>query len=311
MITVTAPGIYTMPAADYHADPCPAPSLSASVARELLSQSAEHARWAHPRLNAAYEPDVDSKFDVGTAAHAALLEGDDSNVVLVEADNWATKAAKAARDMARADGKTPILSRQWAEVVEMVKAARRQLATHEDKPTPLTGAGKPEQTVVWQEADGAWCRARLDWLFNDHRIIDDYKTTPGTANPEVWCRRMLWSLGYDVQAAFYRRGVKAVTGIDPTFRFIPQETYAPHALAVVALAPQAMELADRKVEHAISAWRECLRTGAFPGYPRRTVWAELPSWEEAQWVEREARDSWARGGVEDDGGPVGALLNRE
>jgi PDDEXK-like uncharacterized protein DUF3799 len=308
-VRLDAPGIYAIPAADYHADPCPAPSLSASLIRELLAQSPEHAWWAHPRLNPAYEAETSTKFDVGTAAHALLLERRD-DFLLIDAENYRTKDAQAQRDAAYANGKTPLLPDQWDDVQAMVAAARRQLADHQDKPTPLTGKGKPEQTLVWREDGDVWCRARLDWFFDDRTLIDDYKSTGTTANPEVWSRRLLWGLGYDVQAAWYRRGVRAVFGIDPGFRFVVQETFAPYALSVIALTPESMALADKKVAHALDLWRECLTTGKYPGYPTRTVWAELPAWEEAQWVEREARDSWTRG-VPDDGRPIGDLLNRE
>jgi len=53
------------------------PSLSRSVAHILLTQTPYHAWLAHPRLNPDYMPDEDSKFDIGTATHAMLLEGVD------------------------------------------------------------------------------------------------------------------------------------------------------------------------------------------------------------------------------------------
>ena len=41
-------GIYTLSAEAYHADPCPEPSLSASIANVLLQRSPAHARIQHP-----------------------------------------------------------------------------------------------------------------------------------------------------------------------------------------------------------------------------------------------------------------------
>ncbi|WP_242401117.1 hypothetical protein [Acetobacter okinawensis] len=51
MSIITTPGIYDLPEAQYHADPCPTPSLSNSVARILLDESPMHAHFSHPRLN--------------------------------------------------------------------------------------------------------------------------------------------------------------------------------------------------------------------------------------------------------------------
>jgi hypothetical protein len=51
MFKISRPGIYLDVAAnDYHADPCPAPSFTQSIAKVLLEKSPAHARLAHPRL---------------------------------------------------------------------------------------------------------------------------------------------------------------------------------------------------------------------------------------------------------------------
>lgn len=304
---ITEPGLYQMPADEYHRDPVgPAPSLSSSLARILLSSSPKHAWWASRKLNPAYEPEHKQVFDIGQAAHALLLEGE-AGCVVVDAKDWRTTIAKDQRALAYADGKVPLLAHQWQGVQDMAEAAVRQLAKHEDKPTPLTD-GKPEQTLIWKEGD-VWLRARLDWLHTDRRVIDDYKSTGATANPDSWSR-MLFGMSYDVQAAMYLRGLKAVFGVEAVFRFVVQETFPPYALAVVALEPEAMELAGQKVAYAIKRWGECLTTGTFPGYPTRTCWATLPPWQQTQWLEREARDGWARG-LEDDGRSLEEQLNRE
>ncbi|CAI3961985.1 unnamed protein product, partial [Commensalibacter communis] len=39
---------YDMPASIYHSDPCPTPSLSNSLIRDLLDKSPYHAAWKHP-----------------------------------------------------------------------------------------------------------------------------------------------------------------------------------------------------------------------------------------------------------------------
>ena len=70
-----------MPAEKYHADPCMVPSLSNSVAQILLSESPRKAWFSHPKLNTAFAEKEDGKFDIGTAAHAVLLESDASRIV--------------------------------------------------------------------------------------------------------------------------------------------------------------------------------------------------------------------------------------
>ena len=286
MRTIDRPGIYDLTMAEYLADPVgPAPSLSASIAHLLISRSPAHAKRQHPRLTPDYIAEESDAFDLGTAAHAYVLEGG-FNLEIIDALDWRTQAARAARDAARAAGKTPVLAHRFVLVQAMAEAAREQLARHAARPIPLTN-GQAERTLVWQE-EGVWCRARLDWLHADHRVLDDYKTCQN-ANPEAFTRS-LFAFGYSVQAAFYLRGMAAVFGeAERAFRFIAQETSPPYALAVMALAPDAMVLAEKQVQMALKLWRECLSSGEWPSYEPRIAYADVPAWIEAAWLAKEVR----------------------
>jgi hypothetical protein len=273
-------------AADYHADNIgdERPSLTQSLVKTLITKSPLHAWADHPKLNPNFRRAEESKFDLGTAAHQLLLEGEDT-IFIVVADDWKTNAAKEARELARAHGRVPLLAKHADEVRQMVAAIWEQLAQHDADP-PLFMDGKPEQTIVWEE-DGVLCRARLDWLRDDLAAIDDLKSTRASAEPRAWAKT-LYGMGADVQAAFYMRAVRAAFGAEPAFRFCAVECSPPFALSVVTLAPSALELANAKIDYAVKTWRHCLETGDFPGYDRRVAAVEMPSWEETRWLEREA-----------------------
>jgi hypothetical protein len=290
-VSTTIAEILEIPESTYHADELgdERPSLSKSIAHILLTKSAAHARAAHPKFTP--QPAVEqSKYDVGNAAHALLLEGTDENIVVVEEKDWKKAAAQEARATAWIEGKTPLLPKQWEKVQAMVASARVQLAGHQADPPVFTN-GKPEQTIVLEE-NGLLLKGRFDWLGNDLDVIDDYKTTSASAAPEDWTRTML-GIGGDLQAAFYLRLRAAVAPLveRPQFRFVVQETYEPYALTVMTLAPDLMAFAETKVEHAIAAWRRCVETDVWPAYPSRVVYAQTPGYAEAQWFEREARDA--------------------
>lgn len=289
---MTAAGVHTIPADQYHADPCERPSLSASIASILCASSPKHAWTAHPRLNPDFAPHEEERFDIGRVAHALLLEGGAAVEVLDFAD-WRTKAAQEARDTARAAGRTPLLGKNWAAVEQMVAATRQQLEAINADP-PLFTDGKAEQTLVWDDG-GVLCRARLDWLRDDLAAIDDFKTTSASANPERWSKT-LFGIGADVQAAMYLRGLNHATGMVDVrgtrqFRWAVQETYPPYALSVVSLAPSALELANAKVDTALRIWKRCLETDHWPAYPTQVAYAEAPAYEEMRWLEREAREA--------------------
>lgn len=283
------PGIHTLSTDTYHADPCDTPSLSASIAHLLVTASAAHARANHPKLTVDHKRETEEKFDVGTCVHSLLLEGVDL-VEIVHADSWRTKWAQEAKADARAHGRIPLLPNQGEAVLAMVDAVRKQIAELDVDPLPLTG-GRPEQTLVWQEDDVA-CRARVDWLHSGYAYVDDVKTTSRLANPEGFSKS-LFSLGYDLKAAFYLRGLKALTGVDAEFRWLVIETSPPYALSVVSPGPDVLELGEAKVEWALNAWRECLTTDRWPSYPTRVCYADVPGYEEARWLERVARSEMA------------------
>lgn len=287
------PGIHTMAADVYHADPCEQPSLSASIAHVLLSETPRHAWAAHPKLNPDFQRVEKKHFDIGTVAHMLLLEDGqhDHKLAIVEAKDWRSKLAQEQRDAAYADGKTPILQHEFEKLTALIKSALEQLAAHEAMP-PMFSDGRAEQTLVWGEKGGVVCRARLDWLRDDCVTIDDLKSTARSADPDAYARR-LYSQGGDVQAAFYLRGLRKLAGADAQFRWCVVETEPPFALSVISPAPDVLALGEAKVERAISIWRDCLASGRWPGYPSKVCFAELPAYEESRWLEREAREEVA------------------
>lgn len=272
--------VLTLDRAMYHRDEVgiDAPCLSSSIASILLRDSPQHAYVAHPKLGGVPREDSET-FDLGTAAHDYILEGTEDRYAIIDAEDWRTKAAKEARTRAREDGRTPLLRRHVESVRAMSQAVRSQLAAFEDAPMPLAD-GHPEQTLVWQDG-GVWCKARLDWLSTDRRTIDDLKTGAVSARPEAWTRT-LYGAGRDLQAAFYLRGLKAITGHDATFRFVVAENAYPYAVSVIALSPEALAHADAKVQRAIEAWGRCLHYDSWPGYPTRTCYVDPPAWALAQ-----------------------------
>ena len=283
-----------IPAEAYHAGATDEPSLSASIAKVILQQSPLHAWWKHPRLNPNYAPTHSDKFDLGTVVHSLFLEGDKfaEKTALIDAKDWRTKAAQAHKEASREAGLIPLLVDDWQRVVEMVEAIHYYIgaraAAGDDDPPLFDVAGKPEQTIVWHDPDTqVLCRARLDWLHDSMRVVDDLKSIPtrgGSANPHDWSRTF-WGIGADIEARFHARGVKAITGREPKFRFVVVEAHEPYALSVVDLAPSTIALADRKVDRALAIWKDCLERDQWPGY-EGTASIEVDSWREADFLAR-------------------------
>jgi hypothetical protein len=275
-------GVYSMSEDEYHNDPSGIPSLSSSIAKILIAETPLHAWNCHPKLNIDFQREEKEIFDRGTVAHALLLQGLEVGVVL-DFPDWKTKRAQEERIALRQAGKVPILQKHWDVVRQMVARAKTQIAAHKEASNAFT-AGKPEQTLIWEDDHGVICRARLDWLHDSHLIIDDYKSTGRDVNPaNIGGKLDDW----DIQEAFYRRGIKKLFGVDAQFRFIAQENMEPYALSVIAFGPDIQWLGDSKVQRAIDLWAKCLESGNWPGYPDRICYPMLPKWAEEEEVRRQ------------------------
>lgn len=294
VLRIDKPGVYEMPAEVYHADPCVMPSLSSSLAKDLVNFSPAHAWTKHPRLNPKFVAEESSKFDLGAAVHAILLEGVD-RMAIVHAEDFKTTAARIARDEARARGKHPVLASQYEKIMLMHEVALRKIAECTDLGFRSLSEGAAERTMIWEE-DGVWMRVRPDWVIGDRSIIVDYKSTKAAANPIDWIRTMVGMTG-EVQTSLYLRGNAATGGPkDAKWIFLVQENFPPFACSLIGMPPEFVELGDEKVEYAIALWRQCMRHNKWPAYYDRVVWIEPPAWHVTKWEERAV---WAKAQAED------------
>ena len=286
-------GIHDIPAERYHADPCETPSLTRSIAHTILSQSLMHAWHQHPALNPNYRPRHESRFDIGSAAHAILFGGYEK-LCIVNANDWRTLDAKAARHSARANNLTPVLKKDEISIRKMADVCHEAIADSELK--GVFDDGWVERVLIWKES-GVLCRVMVDWINPKMEMVVDYKTT-ADSEPERWSRGHIRQLGYDLQQDFYSRAVLEHYGIDPytqktTFVFIVQEVRPPYAVSFVSLNEQYKLLAHDRMDRALALWSECLADDKWPGYPKRVAYAEPPKWEIAEEEYRVEQESIA------------------
>lgn len=283
-VQTLAPGLhFDVPDDIYHADQlCAVPTLSRSIAHKLLTRSPLHAWYAHPRLNPRFKPSPPTDaFDIGTAVHSRVLLGRDI-VEVIDADDWRTKDARAARDAAREAGRIPVLPPQAQMIEDMVAEFEAYLAL--DAGRLFRANASPEVTAIYEDA-GVMCRARFDLLPDEPSApVIDYKTTRNAA-PDAFMRAV-WAYGYDLQAAWYSRALKVLRGRAPeAFIFIAQEKEPPYAVTAHQLSPAAYEWAEGRCDDALSIWRNCLAANTWPGYPDHVHEVPPPPWS----LDREAQ----------------------
>lgn len=263
--------------ADYHSDPAPEASLSATLAKLLISRSPRHAWLQSPKLNPTRKSVHRKTFDIGRAAHRAILGCGDDYVTIPDnllASNGAasTAAAKAFIADARERDLTPLKADEVAQIEAMKLVADARLADHGVNLDP----DRSELCAIAQ-IDGIWCRAMFDNVPSDPSVpIYDFKTCED-ASPEA-CLRAILNYGYDIQAEHYRAVWKAATGEDRNFVFIFQEKSEPHEVTLVRLSGSFEAMAKRRATRARMMWAACMKSGEWPGYPTGLHEVDAPSW---------------------------------
>jgi hypothetical protein len=287
------------------------PAVSNGVLRTLLERCPA-AAWHCSPFNPRRTVDYSDASDAGTIAHSILLEGSRDCLEVIDPNDhpaektgaipsgWTNKSIKAARDAARADGKIPVLPSDVAEIDALVCAAQSFVDSLRATEPAIHAmmqpdGGKSEVVMVWEEG-GTLCKLRADRISADNQIVLDYKTTALSAEPQAWARTMLDYMG----AAWYRRGVRAVTGVDPDYVFLIGERAAPFLHSIVGITPADLALGDDKIGYAMREWQKCEAAGHFPGYTNRVAYCDAPVWHRLKWDERN--------GLDEQGTPVDAEL---
>lgn len=238
------------------------PALSASGAKVLV-QPGGPARFRHERDHGRPPKDA---FDVGHAAHDAVL-GTGPELVIVDATDWRTNAAKEARDLARAAGKVPILPKTAEQVADMATALR-QHPTASRLLHPTTG--EAEVSLFWRdEAYGVDRRGRVDWLrrpaADGRLILADYKTCESAAPAAIG--RAVINFGYYQQAAWYRDLIVGLgLGKSAPFLFVFQEVAPPYFVHVVELDGDLLAMGADRNREALQIFARCTAAGEWPGY---------------------------------------------
>ena len=250
----------------YHADKT---SLSSSGARKVLACP---ARFKYDLDNPS---ETSSKaLDFGKLAHTLVL-GEGGPVVVVEAENWLTKAAKEARAEAIANGALPVLAADMDAAVLMRDAVMRH---------PTAGAlfekGTPELSGYWRdEPTDVQLRFRPDWMttsLSGRVVCVDYKTTVN-ANPSDFAASVA-KFGYHCQQAWYEAGLAAHAIDGAAFLFVCQEKQPPYPVSVIELDQQAVALGARLNRAAVDLYARCLQTGVWPAYGEGINTIDLPAW---------------------------------
>jgi len=284
------PGVYPgLSMSDYLA----MPAVNAKIIKTIIDEC-PRAAWWQSWFNADLEVETSDDMDLGTVAHAILLEGSQACVQVIDFPDWRTNAAKGQRDEARSLGKIPMLARKMPAIEAMVASARDFIDSVKTTEHAIWQAfqqdgGESEVTMVWQDGS-TLCKIRPDRISTDRKLIVDAKFTGTSAEPDRWGRTQMIRMGYYVGAAFYRRGIEAMCNVSPAYVFLVVQTDPPYLCSLVGVDPHGFDLGAAKVAAGLRMWQSCMASGRWPAYPTRVCYPEIPAWEDSLWQEREDQE---------------------
>lgn len=234
-------------------------------------------------------------FDIGTAAHWAVqdLALFDSQITVIDAANYRTKAAREAQLETYIAGKTPLLPEQRDLVLDLRAAIKQSEAAE-----LFFGVGQSEVSYTW-EWEGVACKARVDRIAGGRHLVD--LKTAVTASPSAFQRAMIRD-GHHLRAAWYLDGWRAAEEEAANeigssmveiqdYVFVVVAKTPPHLVSIFRLDERALSWGRKLYRSALDGLKEFSASGVWPGYTiegQGPAIIGLPTWAEYQYADGEA-----------------------
>jgi hypothetical protein len=273
------------------------PALSPSIARALVAECPRQA-WAEHRLLGdciSISEDALKRREKGKALHNFVLEGGGNIEVIPEA-NWRSKAAKEARDVARAAGMIPILEDTMTEI----EAAAMRIIIELDRELGVSlEEGVAEKKFHWYEESSigpVLCSGVIDWHDPETGRIVDLKTTEGSVRPEK-CGAAVAEGSAVIQDCAYRNALcyenpelQGRTSVD----FLFAQSKEPFMVTPGYCDGSLRHIGETRWLRAVETWAKCLAAGRgakhWPPHTDKPVQFYAPPWVLKQEMELEAME---------------------
>jgi hypothetical protein len=228
--------------------------ISSSAIRrfgESQLHAIEHVQETTPAMN------------FGTAAHAMLVEGDEAfnNDIAVLTGSPYTNANKELKKEYEERGLTVIKEAE----LNHIRGMKANMI--EEGNMYLNPEGKlAEASFYWYE-DEVLCKCRPDVLcppltkpYADNSVVViDYKTTQ-SCDPKAFAGSVR-KYGYDMQAAWYRRGMQKAGFKVQEFVFVAQEKVPPYAAKVFRITEEQMDIGWERMEGFLKDYKNYSKGG--------------------------------------------------
>ena len=249
---------------DYHSDP--------SIGSTTLKYGLHSMAKLHAKLTGQIPEKRSTALDIGTSAHAAILEKDISGFMV--GPDVSSKASKKWKDFVKDnENKIVLLSEEYAQIKGMYDA----FFAHEMAAKVIKN-GRAELSAFTEILDVKY-KARFDYIIEkeDSIRIVDYKTTRD-ANPESFSKA-IYNYRYDISAAHYIEVAQKVFGKPVSdYIWIAQEKEAPFEVCVYRADPDLLARANKKVWKLYEDIKNAFTSDRWPGREAKVLEIDIPGW---------------------------------
>lgn len=242
-------------------------AISSSGLKTLLDSPFTYLSQLYDRQNGINQK-ASKSMKFGTIAHQMILEPEvfrSKFIVMPDFGDQRKKENKLAKENWLIDiPKDSVIFKDNDEYDDFVGVISA-IANHK-KARDIFKEGVSEVSGFFKhEKTGLLCRIRPDFISTrqDLSLFLDLKTARDSSYRGF--QRAIWDYRYDMQLAFYREGIKQITGQYPQHSgWVVVENKKPYEVAIYTANESTLSIGEMWVDHALEKLKKCIVSCEFP-----------------------------------------------
>jgi len=218
---------------------------------------------------------------IGTAVHIHILEPHKKHLIKNLKD-YGFEDRKKWQAIRKLEAENPGTHFFLDKEIEQINSMVTSVKLH-DKALRLYASGTWNEVSMFWHMNGFDCKGRCDTVNFEEGYVVDLKTTKDAKGFMKECV----DYSYHVQAAFYLRGIKEITGNDFDWYWVAVDSNSPHFCYVYKASLETLEIGAHIVDELMNKLAVCLEEDTWPIGNEEIIEGILPSWYTARFKKGE------------------------
>lgn len=219
--------------------------------------------------------------DIGSALHCKVLEGDEEfeKRYIKKPDDISFNTKEGKEWKASIKGKTILANNDRDQAWDSVHGMTESLRKLEWFDGKAENYRKFNELSIYWNKDGIPCKGRLDRLVDDgdQLLVLDLKTTD-SVDPDVFSKKVVGSMNYVFQAAWYTEAAFMAYAKPAKFIFAAIERAEPWTVGIFEVSEEMLEEGRAQIREARRILKDCTDNKKWPSREADYNILHLPSW---------------------------------